>query len=412
MQESIRLPKMELSMEEGRIQKWLVSEGTYVKKGEIIAEIETDKAMVELEMPKDGTIHRFLAQEDELVAVGAPIAELQEAAALAVVEPREAVKVSSPAAMVVEPVTAAVPRDIRRIAISPAARRRARELGVDYTMLVGTGPHGRIVYQDLERAAALAAVATATATKAGQVTQVAEVNSVELKGKPLSKMRRTIARRMTESVNTIPQFSIKKTVVVTKPLEIKQVIQASLAKSGVKLSFTDFLISATAQALSKHRAINASFIGNAMEENCSIIEHDAINIGLAVTTDAGLVVPVFRHADELGVVGIAKMRTAKLESVRNQSLKSDDLQGGTFTISNLGMFEVDEFQAIVNPPEAGILAVGSIRQAPIVINGQVEVHAVMTLTGTFDHRVVDGAGAAAFMRTLAELLQSDEWILL
>ncbi len=396
MQELIRLPKMELSMEEGRIQKWLVEAGVYVKKGEIIAEIETDKAVVELEMPQDGAIQRFLAEEGELVPVGSAIAELNakltEAAAGQPVPYKEQIETG----------------DNQRIAISPAARRRARELGMDYTKLTGTGPRGRIVSQDLENAAR--APEFGVHPERGGPLEVG--GRQEITKHPLSKMRRTIARRMLESVNTIPQFNIKRTVDVSKPLEIKQVLQRSMAKIGIKLSFTDFLISAVAQALSKHRSLNASFIGNPQEENCSIIEHKAIHIGLAVSTESGLVVPVIRDADQLTVSALAKLRTAKLESVRKQTLKADDLQGGTFTISNLGMFDVDEFQAIVNPPEAGILAVGSIRQAPLLIEGKMEFRPVITLTGSFDHRVVDGAAAAEFMGSIAKQLESDEWILM
>ncbi|QGQ94297.1 2-oxo acid dehydrogenase subunit E2 [Paenibacillus psychroresistens] len=400
MQESIRLPKMELSMEEGRIQKWLVTAGIFIKKGEIIAEIETDKAVVELEMPQDGSILSFIAKEGELVPVGSAIAELASNSAIS-----SEVNAASSNAQTEKAATPIITAALsERIAISPAARRRARELGVDYTKLKGTGPRGRIVFRDLELA--------------GQAVMAAVQPETELKsnlpiagGQPLSKMRRTIAKRLLESVNTIPQFSIKKSVDVSKALEIKQVIQGSLAKSGIKLTFTDFLISAVAQALNKHRSLNASFIGSPYDADCFIVEHPDVNIGLAVSTDAGLVVPVLHKPDELSIASIARLRMSKIDSVRKQSLKAEDLQGGTFTISNLGMLDVDEFQAIINPPEAGILAVGSIRQAPVLIDGKLEFRPTLILTGTFDHRVVDGAAAARFMQTLSEQLQSDEWIL-
>jgi pyruvate dehydrogenase E2 component (dihydrolipoamide acetyltransferase) len=396
MQESIRLPKMELSMEEGRIQKWLVSVDIPIKKGEIIAEIETDKAVVELEMPQDGIIQSFLAKEGDLIPVGSAIAELKSASEGTALQTTAN---NSPVEVIPQVVFS------ERIAISPAARRRARELGVDYSKLKGTGPRGRIVFRDLETA-----VQAVEAAVQPEITS--NVPTATAGGKPVSKMRRTIAKRMLESVNTIPQFSIKKNVDVTKPMEIKQIIQASLAKSGIKLSFTDFLVSAVAQALDKHRTLNASFIGSPYDADCSILEHSEVNIGLAVSTEAGLVVPVIHKANELSISAIAKLRMSKLDNVRMQTLKADELQGGTFTISNLGMFEVDEFQAIVNPPEAGILAVGNIRQMPVLIEGKLEFRPTLTLTGSFDHRVVDGAAAAEFMRSLAKQLQSDEWILM
>jgi len=401
---------MELSMEEGRVQKWLVTEGLFIKKGEIIAEIETDKAVVELEMPQDGMIRKFLVKEGELAPVGAELAELQTGS----VKAEEAG--SSPI------ISLDVAESKPRISISPAARRKARELGVDYTQLVGSGPRGRIVYRDLELAAGVAtgAAVQKISDPIGKIEQLVTVTQSTTKAVisgnsvvvPLSKMRRTIARRLLESVNTIPQFSLKRTVEVSKLLAVKQAIQGSAVRAGIKLTFTDFLISAVAQALGAHPALNASFVGSPLDEDCYILQHEAVNIGLAVSTETGLVVPVLHNADKLTIPQIAKLRMTKVDNVRKNTLKSDDLQGGSFTISNLGMFNVDEFQAIINPPEAGILAVGSIRQAPLLIEGKLEFRPVITLSGTFDHRVVDGAAAAAFMHSLAEQMESDEWSLM
>jgi pyruvate dehydrogenase E2 component (dihydrolipoamide acetyltransferase) len=404
MTETIKLPKMDLSMEEGRLQKWLVPTDVQIKKGHVIAEIETDKAVVELEMPQDGVITKFLVQENEKIPVGYPIAELKSTTKF-----ENNVTLTHQDAPIA-PIKEAY--QIRSI-ISPAARRRAMELGLDYTNIIGTGPKGRIIYQDLEQAAikqnknSSTNVLTSVFNEPNVVQQV-----VSSEVQPLSNMRRTIARRMLESVNQIPQFTIKNTIDVTKPLQIKQTIQHSLERSGVKISFTDFLVQAVAHALYQHRDLNASFIGDPWDDKCHIEVHSSINIGLAVSTETGLYVPVLHDVQGQSLYEIAKLRTKKIESVRKQTLKATDLQKGTFTISNLGMYEVDEFEAIVNPPEAGILAVGRIRQAPLLIDGKLEFRSVMTLTGTFDHRVVDGSLAAEFMRTLSQYLQSDEWKLI
>lgn len=468
MNETIRLPKMDLAMEEGRLVKWHVGTGASLVKGDVIAEIETDKAIVELEMPQDGVIAAILAEEGETLAVGQPIAELAAAGSAASggsAEPAPAIAAASiAAATTVAPSAAVAVQSAQahadpmsatssastastqhaalnagkaanaaaagqspgaRVAASPAARRRSRELGVDYATLTGTGPRGRVLVQDIELAASRLSATKATAerslsaptpvavTAGTAVTSpnraTAPEGSVIL---PLSGMRRTIARRMVESVTTIPQFALKAAADISAPMRLKAVIDPSLAGRGFKLSLTDFIVAATARALRKHPALNASFVGSPFEEDSHILRHGAVNIGMAVAADRGLLVPVLHNADQLSLVEIAKLRVARVEAAKRQALKPDEMRGGTFTISNLGLFGIEEFQAIVNPPEAGILAIGAAKETPRLIDGKLEFRPILTLTGTFDHRVVDGADAAAFLRSIADQLESDQWQLI
>lgn len=227
-------------------------------------------------------------------------------------------------------------------------------------------------------------------------------------------MRRIIARRMVESVTTIPQFYVKRKVDLTQLLAVKNTIQPHIYRSRniKKISVNDFLIRAVAETLREFPQLNASFVGAPDQADSHIVEYEEIHIGLAVAAPNGLVVPVIHHADELSVMEIAGVRERLVSAARAGTLKGDDMQRGTFTISNLGAMDVEEFSAIVNPPEAGILAVGTTVEEIVVINGQFEIRPMLTLVGSFDHRVIDGLAAAAFMKKLVEKLQSDDWQLL
>lgn len=374
MMEVIRLPKMGLTMEDAKIERWIAKPGDTLKKGDVLLEVETDKALLEVEMPIDGTIDQLLVEEGDSVTVGAEIARVRNDHQLL-------------------------------IRISPSARRKARELGIDYTTMTGTGPGGRIIHQDI----------IDFHERSGQQSppEILENESVSDGRKiPLSSIRQTIARRMVESVTTIPQFQIKRRVDVQKLMQLKKTVEKSAEKSrGIKISFNDFLIRAVAEALAAHPQMNASFFGKAEDSESYIVHHEMINIGLAVATDAGLKVPVIRQADRLSVVEIARQRRELMEKTRQSKLNMDESQGGTFTISNLGSMNIEEFTAIINPPEAGILAVGKVRDEVLVIDGSIEIRPVVTLVGSFDHRVVDGADAAKFMEKISEQLQSDMWFL-
>ncbi|WP_127584736.1 dihydrolipoamide acetyltransferase family protein [Paenibacillus koleovorans] len=389
MSKLILLPKLSLTMDEGKIAHWIAPLGKWIAKDDVIAEIETDKAVVELPMPEDGVIERFLVEAGEEVLVGAPIAILlgKENAPLSAPPPK---REESPTF---------------HVAASPSARRRARELGVDYRTLTGSGPGSRIVHRDIEFAASQQASAD-VAPPVPSSDAVPKATAGTGRKVPLSPMRRTIAKRMLESVQTIPQFSITRRVDVTSLLNLKQLIQSSLMKKQIKLSLTDFIIQAVADTLLEHPSLNASFIGHPQDEECHIALHEHVHVGLAVSVDNGLVVPVIHEAEKLSVAEIASMRMERVNAIRNRTHKASDLQGGTVTVSNLGAYEVEQFQAIVNPPESLILAVGAVREEVMAISGKMEVRTVMQLTGSFDHRVIDGAPAAEFMRDLVNRLQS------
>ncbi len=399
MEQVIHLPKMGLTMEEATLIRRLAQSGESLNKGDIIAEVETDKAVLEIEMPQDGVIGEWLAAEGELLQVGAPLAKIavpdhhQTIESVKTVDAGGAVGTFLP--------------------ISPSARRKAKELGVDYTQISGTGPKGRIIHADImdsmnhsNESAASNTVLVAGLTLDQQALQHCE------KHVSLSGMRRTIAKRMVESVTTIPQFYLKKRVDVTKINELKAVLQISGERSfQVKLSFNDFVIRAVAEALVAHPEINASFRGTPESKDSYIVQYEEVNIGLAVAAKEGLFVPVIHKANKLSLMEIASHRAQQIQSIREGSFKMEDLQGGTFTVSSLGTMGVEEFTAIINPPEAGILTVGSIVEEPVVRNKSIEIRPMVTIVGSFDHRVIDGALAAAFMNTVVKQMESDTWVL-
>lgn len=428
----VRLPKMGLNMEEGIVQRFLVKPGQLYRKGDLVAEIETDKAVLEVEMPQDGIIEELLVLEGDTVEVGAPLVKLRSEQETMEASAREAASPSERPEQIAEGVNATVAvvaaspeaelplnQDRRIIAISPSARRRARELGIDYTTLQGTGPNGRILYLDVEEAVQRVTIVPMESREEARnnTEAISAKNSGEHQGKSkvveLSRMRRIIAKRMMESVTTIPQFNMKRKVDLTKLLAVKNTVQQHIYRSrNIKISVNDFLIRAVAESLREFPQLNASFVGTPDQADSHIVEYEEINIGLAVAAPSGLVVPVIHNADELSVMEIAVARDRLVSAARLGTLKGDDMQKGTFTISNLGAMDVDEFSAIVNPPEAGILAVGTTVEEIVVINGQFEIRPMMTMVGSFDHRVIDGLAAAEFMKKLVERLQAEDWYLI
>jgi len=410
MSKSIRLPKLSLSMEEGRIVNWTAQLQQPITKDEVIAEIETDKAIIELLMPYDGVIESFLVEAGAAVAVGEPIALLKEEADRMIVDSAE----------IGNPHTDGQKRRTI-VAISPSARRRARELDVDYSLVKGSGPNGRIVHRDIEnaksqgqRAGAVQEQRKACSPPCSAAPFSTSVTSAIPQGQKLAltSMRRAIARRMLESVQTVPQFSITRRVDVSRITKIKSTIQSSLLRKQIKLSLTDFVIRSVAETLLKYPALNASFVGHPGEEESHIVEHDHVNVGLAVSFDGGLMVPVIHEAERLSVSEIAVARLGRIDAIRNRTYNAAHLQGGTVTISNLGAYGVEQFQAIVNPPEGFILAVGTVKDEVVSVAGQMEIRPMMTMTGSFDHRIIDGAPAAEFMNELVRQLESDDWHLI
>jgi pyruvate dehydrogenase E2 component (dihydrolipoamide acetyltransferase) len=409
----VKLPRLGQGMESGTIVKWLKSEGERVEKGEPLYELDTDKVTQEVEAEASGVLLKIAVQEGE-VPVGQTIAVIGEegeevkvdasgngaaaaqpvdedtqeegSAAPAREEERERGREASTAEAEPQP---APTRDGGRVKASPLARRIARERGIDLSALSGTGPEGRIVAEDVERAeagAAAPAAAPAVPPPPGEV----EVEQ-------LSAVRRTIARRLTEAWQA-PAFQISMSADMTRAKELHARL-AELAGDGTKPTLTDVLTKASAAALMRHRAINARFTGEAIER------YPSADIGLAVAIPDGLVVPVIRGCERRTIAEIAAARADVVERARGGRLKQEDLDGGTFTISNLGMFGVEQFVAVLNPPQASILAVGTVEDRPVARDGELVIRPMMTMTLTNDHRAVDGATAADFLRTLKSFLE-------
>jgi pyruvate dehydrogenase E2 component (dihydrolipoamide acetyltransferase) len=410
----VKLPRLGQGMESGTIVKWLKSEGERVEKGEPLYELDTDKVTQEVEAEASGVLLKIAVQEGE-VPVGQTIAVIGEegeevkvdasgngasaaqpvdedtqeegSAAPAREEERERGREASTAEAEPQP-QAAPTRDGGRVKASPLARRIARERGIDLSALSGTGPEGRIVAEDVERAEAGAA---APAAPAGPPPPG------EVEVEQLSSVRRTIARRLTEAWQA-PAFQISMSADMSRANELHARL-AELAGDGPKPTLTDILTKASAAALMRHRAINARFTGEAIER------YPSADIGLAVAIPDGLVVPVIRGCERRTIAEIAAARADLVERARGGRLKQEDLDGGTFTISNLGMFGVEQFVAVLNPPQASILAVGTVEDRPVAREGELVARPMMTMTLTNDHRAVDGATAADFLRTLKSFLE-------
>jgi len=385
-------------MEAGTIVKWLKSEGDRVEKGEPLYELDTDKVTQEVEAEASGVLLKIAVQEGE-VPVGRTIAVIgEEGEEVSVPEPSEngakaeerpAPREEPPAEPEAEPGPAApaTGRDGGRVKASPLARRIARERGIDLAALSGTGPEGRIVAEDVERAAAGAAPAAAPAlAPAGEVVR-----------EPLSSVRRTIARRLTEAWQA-PAFQISMSADMTRSRELHSRL-AELAGDGPKPTITDILTKACAAALVRHPAVNARFAGDAIER------HPTADIGLAVAIPDGLVVPIIRGCERRTIAELAVARKDVVDRARSGALKQEDLDGGTFTISNLGMYGVEQFIAVLNPPQASILAVGAVEERAAARDGEVVVLPLMTMTLTCDHRALDGATASDFLRTVKSFLE-------
>jgi pyruvate dehydrogenase E2 component (dihydrolipoamide acetyltransferase) len=386
------LPRLGQGMESGTIVRWLKSEGEPVEKGEPLFELDTDKVTQEVEAEAAGVLLKIAVAEGE-VPVGQTVAFIGSegedvpdvaAAAPAGEEPEP------PAGPAPEPQPVEQPSATTngRVKASPLARRLARERGIDLGTIRGTGPEGRIVAEDVERAEAggpTAPVAAPTHVPTGEVERI-----------PLTNIRKTIARRLTQAW-TVPVFHLQASADMSR-------VQALVARlrerdPDVRVTVTDLLTKVCAHALVRHREVNAEWTDEA------ILLHPSANIGLAVAAPQGLVVPVIRGAERLTVAEIARLRGDLVSRARESKLRAEDLEGGTFTISNLGMYAVERFTAVLNPPQAAIVAVGAIEERVVSVDGEIVVRPMTTLMGTFDHRAVDGAPAAAFLQTLKESLE-------
>jgi pyruvate dehydrogenase E2 component (dihydrolipoamide acetyltransferase) len=422
---TVDMPKMGDTMEEGKILQWLKKEGDAVKKGESIAEVETDKVNIEIESFQSGVLRKILLPEGESAPIGAAIALIGAAdepipakysgdaspvSDNATAQPATVASngAQAPVATTVmaAPAPVAAPATRGRIFISPIARRLAEEHQIDYAQLQGTGPNGRIIKIDIQAALAerqVAPVATPQPVVAATpVVPLAPVTvaegDIEI---PLTSMRRTIARRLSQSAQVAPHIYLTISIDTGKLGNLRQQINEYAAKdpSPVKVSYNDLVVRAVSRALQHVPSVNVSFAED------RIIQKKQINIGIAVALEAGLIVPVVKNVDKLNILEQAREAQRLVQAAQTNKLKPEDLSGGTFTVSNLGMFGIEEFTAIINPPESAILAVGAITPTPVVENGQVVVRDRMKVTISADHRSIDGALAARFLQEFKRLIE-------
>lgn len=446
----IIMPKVGDAMTEGKVVRWYKKAGDAIKLGEPVLEIETDKVNLDLEAEDEGTLENVAFEEGETVEVGRRLAYVRAEGEEA--QPAEAEKTKKTTGKSDGPVvdddeksesvdgkkatkkpqaddesdaeaedsSAEAKKDpapvggksksrgpesssadedgsSERPKSSPLARRIANDLGVDLARLRGSGPAGRIIASDVQQAAKSApAPEKRSDSKQREQKPSPRPDSIESKEIPLTAMRRTIARRLSESLGPIPHFFLTIEADVTSLLALRQQLNEI---EQAKVSVNDFVVKAAALALLHHPVVNSSFTGEAIEQ------HGDVHIGIAVATPEGLLTPVVQNADRRSVIEIAGEIRSLAEKAKNRKLKPDEYQGGTFTISNLGMFGIEEFTAIINPPNAAILAVGAAGEKPVVVEGQVVVRQRMRLTLSCDHRVVDGAAGARFMQTLQQYLE-------
>lgn len=427
----VLMPALSPTMEEGTLAKWMVKEGDTVATGDILAEIETDKATMEIEALDDGQIGKILVGEGtENVAVNTPIAlilgEGEEAGSVAAAAPAktdvkkeakvvaEAAASPAPAAM---PAKAPLPTSAGdgRIAASPLARRMASLMNVDLSSLSGSGPRGRIVKKDVEAAAGKAPVtarsASAVSASAGLQPVAPDVSVYEesrYERVSVDNMRKTVARRLTESKQQVPHFYLTIHCEIDALLAMRKDLNAKSpdGEGAFKISVNDFIIRASALALKKVPGANASWAGD------SILLHKHADISVAVALDGGLITPVVRDAETKGLAQIATEMKDLGTRARDRKLMPEEYQGGTFSISNLGMFGISQFEAVINPPQGAILAIGAGEQRPVVKDGALAMATMMTVTLSCDHRVVDGALGAEFLAAFKGLIEDPVTMLL
>ncbi len=446
---SIPMPRLSDTMEEGTLVKWHVKVGDAVKSGAHLADVETDKATMELQAFDDGTVAKLFTQEGGTVAVGAPILILAEAgedvdevgkssgsdpapaeAASTAASSTESKTARTDTAEKPQPESnreaASGSKSTGRVRVSPLARKIAEEHDLDLSHIQGSGPDGRIIKRDVLEAVeggTTSAPATrdttpdkpvkpieaARGTSQGEARLTKTPGPLESKTHSLTGMRKTIARRLVESKTTIPHFQTTMSIDMDELMGLRTTLNKQLEKQGVKLSVNDFIVRAAALACVEHPIVNSSWAGD------SIQQHGTVNIGIAVALPAGkgggLVVPVIRDAHERGLRSISDRTRQLAKKAREAGLSTDEMSDGTFTISNLGMFGVSQFNAIINPPQAAILAVGAAIEQPVVRNGTIEVGHVMNATLSADHRVIDGAIAAEYLVSFKRLIENPATLL-
>ncbi|GIW51804.1 MAG: acetyltransferase component of pyruvate dehydrogenase complex [Gemmatimonadales bacterium] len=392
------------TMEEGRVVEWLKAEGESVKAGDVLAEVETDKAVMELQARADGVLRKILAPAGSTVPVGdlvAVIAGPDEDISALLEQRRPATRSQEPAARTqprapetkVTPapappaaVTGGQPERADRIKASPLARRLARERGLDLALISGSGPGGRIVKRDLER------------IEAARPAIPAAIPAAAYRDVPLTQMRKTIARRLVESLGPVPHFFLTVEVDMERAWDAREALNA--LGEEPRISINDIILKVVATALTRHPECNAWWQGD------HIRYFNEVHLGMAVAIEDGLITPVLRNAERKSLREIALEARDLAERARARKLKPEEYTGSTFSVSNLGMLGIDEFTAVINPPEAGIIAVGAVTQQPVVHNGSVTVRRRMRLTMSCDHRVIDGATGARFLQTVKRMLEN------
>jgi pyruvate dehydrogenase E2 component (dihydrolipoamide acetyltransferase) len=421
MAQVIGMPKLGFDMAEGTLVRWVVNEGEKVAKGAVLAEIETDKATVEVESEYGGTLLRQLVSQGTVVPINEPIAVIGEAGEVIDIDallgkPADKVKTETPGqpaeVMGVQPASiASTPAQTSDaisgmpggINASPLARSMAAEMGIDLHMIKGTGPGGRITKKDIE--SFQVKIPGAVITKAPSIAPIPSTGQQktflrETRSLPLPKLRAAIGRRMTESMQQSPHFYVTHEYDVGALVDRRKEINSLLTEED-KLSVNDFIVRAVALTLLEFPNLNASLD----LKNNAVIYHGEINIGVAVAVENGLLTVINRNTDQKTVHQISSELKAMVNRARDGKVRSEDIEGSTFTVSNMGMYEVDQFTAIINPPEAAILAVGSAKQIPVVTNGEIKIGNRMKATLSIDHRISDGVEGARFLQALAKYIE-------
>ena len=426
MATKVHMEALSPTMEEGRLVKWTKHEGDPVKSGDTLAEVETDKAVMELVARADGQLLKVMVPEGTTVPVGnvvawigkpgekvdgdgagAPAPKSQRSAVSGAREdkPAPAPPSASPRAapsIPANPSPPIAPADATRVKASPLAKRLAKDAGVDLKLIQGSGPGGRVIKRDVE-AAPTASAATASAAQAPAVPRTADRaprTGVPYEDVPLTQIRKTIAKRLAASIGPIPHFFLTTEIDMERAVEAREALNQQLGEAGGKTSFNDIIIKAVALALVQHRACNAWF------QDDHIRYWNEVHIGMAVAIEDGLITPVIRNADQKNLREIGAESRELAGRARNRRLKPDEYTGATFSVSNLGMFDIDQFTAVINPPEAGIVAIGSIVAKAIPDGDRVVVRRRLRLTMSCDHRVIDGATGAVFLKTLKQMLEN------
>ncbi len=419
MAKIVGLPKLSPTMEEGTLARWAKSEGDALAIDDLVAEIETDKATMEWRALEKGVLLKILAPAGSTLAPDTPVAIVGErgedvsallasiaAPGAAAAPPSPTPSAPTPTPSAPTPTPSGAPSVVHegRVPASPLVRRLARERDIDLHTISGSGPHGRIIKRDLDGVvAAPPARASAPTSSASYAFVASGTTGYERKApvrQPISQMRKAIARRLTESKQTVPHFYLTIDVDAAPLLAARQTINATLEGTGAKVSVNDLIVKACALALRRVPACNAAFVGDAL------LYHQVVDISVAVAVPDGLLTPVVRDADRKGVAAISAEIRELAGRARDKKLKPEEMQNGTFSISNLGMYGIESFAAVINPPEGAILAVGSVRDEPVVEGGAIVPGKRLRMTLSCDHRVVDGAIGAEFLAALKKIIEA------